>query len=216
MRRFSDSDHESTVRGAPGREYYVKYMQSFGGAERVVDVGCGRGLFLKAVRRVFDGRVKGVGVDAGESAMLCARKQRLVAECPTAADSPAANPASFDGLFCSHLVEHLIFDQVLDLIEGVRAALRTGGTAVLRAELLTQFEPKPDDHNGATEPTRPSMTSNGRWARTSWPTWRGRSRRNRGSFAKGTGAGPAGYWLWRRYALVAGHSVVSPFLTSTT
>lgn len=107
--RFAD---ESTV-GRIQRRYVHYFTET--GARSVLDVGCGRGIFLGLLA---DAGIDAVGVDSNAEAVAgCIRKGHtrvFVADAVNYLQQCVSKGEQFDGVFCSHVVEHM------DGPEGVR------------------------------------------------------------------------------------------------
>lgn len=111
----------------------AKFVRCFAdiGAKRVLDLGCGRGIFLRLLR---DAGIEGVGVDLSEEAVSSCRVDGLIAECAdaiTVLHRFADAGDSFDGIFCSHLVEHLPTGGIQWLIRRSAIILRPLGRLVI-------------------------------------------------------------------------------------
>ena len=94
----------------------------------VLDLGCGTGVFLDQLTR------RGInvcGVDDNPASVRYARLQGLNAIVQDGLSYLDEHPTSFGAIHCSHLVEHLPFDQLQSCIEKVARALVPGGIAVL-------------------------------------------------------------------------------------
>jgi O-antigen chain-terminating methyltransferase len=107
------------------------YLRFFRGSRRVLDVGAGRGIFLRLLR---EAGVEGVGVDssAATAAAVAAEGFRvIVGDAATVAAKLAASGERFDGVFCSHLVEHLQPTAAIDLVCSLARLLAPGGRLVL-------------------------------------------------------------------------------------
>lgn len=106
-------------------------MDRFAGAGRVLDLGCGRGIFLDLLR---EAGVAAVGIDASEAAVAACRERghdARRADAVAALDDFAKRGETFGGIFASHVVEHLPPERVPALFAGLAAALAPGGRAVV-------------------------------------------------------------------------------------
>lgn len=103
------------------------YLRFFPANGRVLDVGCGRGLFLELLR---EAGVRALGLEMGEESAAVARREGHEVVVADAADWLATTTEQFEGIFCSHLVEHFAADGAGVLLRGVARALTPGGRAV--------------------------------------------------------------------------------------
>jgi SAM-dependent methyltransferase len=105
------------------------YLPYFAKSQRVVDLACGDGDF---VALLLEQGVDAVGVDADVKTCANAQAKGLPVICQNVFDYLAAtSSASVDGIFCAHLVEHLAYPQVLDLVHEAARILRPGGRVIL-------------------------------------------------------------------------------------
>lgn len=111
------------------RRYQWHYAGEFAPGARVLDIGCGGGVFLDALRE--SGR-RGVGVDGSAEEIAPALARGLEVTCADALgylqEAPAA---SFGGVFCAHLIEHLPPATAVGMLENVHRVLEPGGRVVL-------------------------------------------------------------------------------------
>ena len=107
----------------------VAPLASSASDRRAVDLGCGRGEWLHLAR---EAGFAAVGVDADERMVAACRAAGFDAVCGDAVAYLAALPAASQTLITAfHLVEHLPFDTVRDLVRGAHRALRPGGVLIL-------------------------------------------------------------------------------------
>lgn len=105
------------------------YVPMLAGCKRIVDLGCGLGGFVKLLRsQGFDA----FGVDGDPMCVAEARSHDIpVIEDDVLGYLRTVEPESLDGIFSAHLVEHLPYEVVLELIELSFRALRPGGRLLL-------------------------------------------------------------------------------------
>lgn len=99
----------------------------FAGCESVLDIGCGTGVFLEVLARM-DIPARGV-----ERNPMSARYAASLGHDVMVDDALAflgAATARWDGVYCSHFIEHLPFELADRLVSDVARALRPGGVAV--------------------------------------------------------------------------------------
>jgi SAM-dependent methyltransferase len=95
----------------------------------VVDLACGDGDF---VALLLEQGVDAVGVDADAKSCADAQAKGLPIICQNVFDYLVATPsATVDGVFSAHLVEHLAYPQVIELIQQAARILRPGGRLIL-------------------------------------------------------------------------------------
>lgn len=105
------------------------YLPYFAQSKRVLDLACGDGDF---VALLLEQGVDATGVDADAKTCADAQAKGLQVVCQNVFDYLIAAPsASVDGIFCAHLVEHLAYLQVIELIQQAERVLRPGGRLAL-------------------------------------------------------------------------------------
>lgn len=117
------------VKSEAQRTIQSHYLTYFAPCTHVLDLGCGDGDF---VALLAERGIDAVGVDADEKALQSAREQGLSVVQSDVFDYLASAPdASFDGIFCAHLVEHLPYERVYELVQQIHRLLQPGGIALL-------------------------------------------------------------------------------------
>ncbi len=124
--RFAPADQVARV-----QRKYVKIFREIE-ARRVLDLGCGRGIFLRLLR---DAGIEGVGVDNDPEALRICRDAGLAVldgDVIDILERLAASRQQFDGVLCSHLIEHLRGDGARRLMSlGARVLTRGGRIVVI-------------------------------------------------------------------------------------
>jgi SAM-dependent methyltransferase len=128
MRPFRYSDYETQLMDSE----YIRILQRprvrfFDGCKRVLDVACGPGIFLELLR---EAGIEALGVDRDEKIVEKARLKNLNVIQADIFDYLEEVEEGHDGIFCSHLLEHLPFDQVVRSIELITKRLDPGGVVV--------------------------------------------------------------------------------------
>jgi SAM-dependent methyltransferase len=90
--------------------------------ERVLDLGCGAGRFVAALR---DAGADPVGVDLADAALQRARRNVPGADFRPMTDEIPLEDASVDLVWCSEVLEHV--PDTAGLLSEVRRVLKTGG-----------------------------------------------------------------------------------------
>jgi 2-polyprenyl-3-methyl-5-hydroxy-6-metoxy-1,4-benzoquinol methylase len=117
-----------------GPEEYVEtgqkiYLPHFASHRNVLDIGCGRGEFLEAMRA---SGVPARGIDLSTESVALCRSKGLDAE---VADLfvylENLTEGSLDGIFCSQVVEHLPPDRLPEMIRLCASRLERGGSIAI-------------------------------------------------------------------------------------
>ncbi len=117
-----------------GSEEHVRSIQKcflshFRSCERVLDLGSGRGIFLELLR---DGGIESVGVDSAREAIDACRAKGIFSVAQDDMMSFLADKEQqYDGIFCSHVIEHLQYDDGLRLFRLCFDALQSNGKLVV-------------------------------------------------------------------------------------
>lgn len=127
--RFDYSTYEFCQRDHP----LLAAMQApdvahFAGCGTVLDLGCGAGIFLDCLRKHG---ITGLGVERDPRIAEYGRGMGLDIITDDVLQFLARDTRQFDGIYCSHFVEHLPFDRLQVLFERLADRLRPGGVLVL-------------------------------------------------------------------------------------
>jgi len=110
---------------------YAEWFRA-AGARTVLDVGCGRGLFLDLLRQAGIGAS---GIDGNPDAVAeCTSREHLDVECVDALEGLerlVADGRRFDGVFCSHVIEHMPGPDAVRLVSLCARVLTPGGRLLL-------------------------------------------------------------------------------------
>jgi len=131
MRPYGYAEYEADPRLRDPRVIagmQAPYVEWFRGCQRVLDLACGSGIFLDLLAQAGIAAV-GVERDAEVAALASVRGLAVVrADVFEFLDTTGDR---FDGMYCSHFIEHLPFDRVLRLIELIAVRLAPDGRLVL-------------------------------------------------------------------------------------
>lgn len=137
-RRLSEFGFDPSLFAGPEwriRDFHARQVSFFHGAKRVLDLGCGRGLFLEALKQAG---IDGVGVDMSANAVECCRGKRLAAHHADVlgfleSEEGRRVAGTCDAVYCAHVVEHLDPIDVLRLFR----AVKTHGAPGVRFRVIT-------------------------------------------------------------------------------
>ena len=110
------------------RRLLRRHLPRFRGCRRVLDLGCGEGHFLQLS---IEAGIPCEGVDRDPRLVESGRQAGLPMVVGDAVAHLQAHQSSYDGIFCSHLIEHMPFSQVCLLIEAAAKALLPDGGLLL-------------------------------------------------------------------------------------
>jgi 2-polyprenyl-3-methyl-5-hydroxy-6-metoxy-1,4-benzoquinol methylase len=110
------------------RKIQMKYAAIFQSHEVVLDLGCGNGVFLELLR---ERSVRGIGIDSFSACIEACRKKGLEAKQAELLQYVESTDDKYDGIFCSHIVEHLVPQTALKLFAESARILKPGGRIVI-------------------------------------------------------------------------------------
>jgi 2-polyprenyl-3-methyl-5-hydroxy-6-metoxy-1,4-benzoquinol methylase len=114
---------EDTVRRI--QKPFVEYFRDCG---PVLDIGCGRGVFLGLLSTAG---IQGIGIDHSSEALAVCQQKGLTVQCEDASTYLNQNPGRFGGIFCSHVIEHMGYEDAISFLELCHHALRRKGVLLL-------------------------------------------------------------------------------------
>jgi SAM-dependent methyltransferase len=100
----------------------------FRGCSPVLDIGCGRGIFLQILAAAG---IEAVGLDHSDEAVALCREKGFQVHREDAHRYLTRNEQRFGGIFCSHVIEHLAYEDALSLVKLCHSALRPDGVLLL-------------------------------------------------------------------------------------
>jgi len=109
---------------------YLPYLsQTPAGTQPVIDIGCGRGEWLQLLR---DAGYAGIGIDSDPAMVEHCRNRGLeVIEADALEQLRALQEGSVRGVSAFHILEHVPFAVMLQLLREIIRVLRPGGVALL-------------------------------------------------------------------------------------
>jgi SAM-dependent methyltransferase len=112
----------------PVSSSFKRDLRYFKNCSAILDIGCGKGFFVTLDKD----RITGLDNNK-ESVDICKSKGLNVIKW-NCLDLPFKNN-SFDGILCSHLIEHLIPEDVFKLVKEINRVLKKGGIIIIKTPL---------------------------------------------------------------------------------
>lgn len=112
-----------------------RFVEFFRNSSPVLDIGCGRGVFLELLASAG---IEAVGLDHSPEAISACEARGFTVYRQEANEYLRKNQGQFGGIFCSHVIEHMGYDDAMTFLELCHAALRPGGKLAL-------VTPNPED-----------------------------------------------------------------------
>jgi SAM-dependent methyltransferase len=110
------------------RKLLSVYVPHFRNSRRVLDIGCGRGEFLRILR---DEGIDAYGVDSDETMVEACKEAGLEVVLDDAvAHMRTLDNGAIDGIFCSQVAEHLQTWELMALLDVAHRKLAPGGVIV--------------------------------------------------------------------------------------
>ena len=121
--------HRSADQDAEFRAWHHAYAEAFIGCKRVLDFGCGTGVFLEMLR---ERGIEGLGIDRDPD-MVAQTRERGLEAIAGDAGTVAQYASEFDGIHAAHVLETMWGKEVIALLRSFKRALRPDGLLILRA-----------------------------------------------------------------------------------
>ncbi|MCF7912838.1 MAG: class I SAM-dependent methyltransferase [Candidatus Cloacimonetes bacterium] len=109
-------------------EWALTYLSR---CQKIIDVGCGNGKFIQQLPEKIS------GIDLHPEAVNWCKQQGLDVVAGDALDLPFEDE-SYDGIHCSHLIEHLFPEEAWELLKQLDRILKPGGIMCLQAPLMSR------------------------------------------------------------------------------
>lgn len=119
-----------TFEGSPNaiRYLYKKWTTYFLPGERVLDIGCGNGMFMEMLKEVG---VESDGLDFDNQKVTQGRAKGLNIRNQKAEDFLADKTLTYDGIFLGHIIEHIPPKELLNLLLQCTRALKPNGKVII-------------------------------------------------------------------------------------
>ena len=106
-----------------------QFLDFFSGCKNVLDIGSGRGIFLELLR---EKGIKGYGIDNNDDLIsYCRRKDLNVQKDDVIVHLKKLNNKSLDGIFISHVVEHLKYEDIIYMLKLCYEKMQYGSYMVI-------------------------------------------------------------------------------------
>ncbi len=127
--RFDYAAYEFALRDRQSnRELLADHVAHFRGCRKVLDLACGPGIFLELLA---EAGISALGVERNPAVVAWVRQHGWEVVEQDVFVFLEQTTATYDGIFCSHFLEHLPFDQVLRCIELLASRAAPCGTVVI-------------------------------------------------------------------------------------
>ncbi len=127
--RFDYSNYEFELRDRQlNRDMLAGYVSHFQGCDKVLDLACGSGIFLELLA---EEGIPALGVERNPAVVAWVKQRGWDIVEQDVLTFLEQTTETYDGVFCSHFLEHLPFDQVLRCIELLASRVTPAGTVVI-------------------------------------------------------------------------------------
>lgn len=128
--KFNYVEFENRMRGDVSviSERQKKYVAIMPQNETVLDIGCGRGEFLELLNA---NGVKGEGVEINRDMIEVCKSKGIKVYEAEAVDFLTKTQKKYGAIFASHVVEHISFSHLVDLVNTAYSQLVSGGKLII-------------------------------------------------------------------------------------
>ena len=127
--RFDYADYEFTLRDRQrNREMQSGYVAHFQGCRKVLDLACGSGIFLELLA---EHGIPALGVERNPAVAAWVKQHGWDVVEQDVFAFLEQTTGTYDGVFCSHFLEHLPFEQVLRFFELLAPRVSPAGIVVI-------------------------------------------------------------------------------------
>jgi 2-polyprenyl-3-methyl-5-hydroxy-6-metoxy-1,4-benzoquinol methylase len=119
------------------QRFQKKYADLFKPQETVLDIGCGRGIFLELLR---ERQVEGIGIDDSPDVIKDCKSRGLHAVQSDALLFLRNKNKTYDGLMLSHIIEHLQPSAFIELLELACKRLNPNGRIIIITPNFRELE----------------------------------------------------------------------------
>lgn len=127
--RFDYSEYEFKLRDRQwNREMQSGYVAHFQGCRKVLDLACGSGIFLELLA---EHGIPALGVERNPAVTAWVKQHGWDIVEQDVLAFLEQTTETYDGVFCSHFLEHLPFEQVLRFFELLAPRVSASGTVVI-------------------------------------------------------------------------------------
>jgi 2-polyprenyl-3-methyl-5-hydroxy-6-metoxy-1,4-benzoquinol methylase len=110
------------------QESFLPYLSIDKSGPPVLDLGCGQGTFLEILK---DRGWQGVGIDLSEEAVTTCKSRGLDVSQSDAISYLSDKSESYSAILCSHLIEHLDYENACRLLRSCYQSLISHGRMIL-------------------------------------------------------------------------------------
>jgi 2-polyprenyl-3-methyl-5-hydroxy-6-metoxy-1,4-benzoquinol methylase len=110
------------------RRTQQRFVRCFSPGHPILDVGCGRGIFLQLLK---ESGLEAIGIDTYGPAVERCKELGFTAYRSDVLDYLRTTSTAFGGIFCSHVIEHLPFHEARELLSLCAEALVPAGILVI-------------------------------------------------------------------------------------